>query len=409
MLAFTAAAAQTPAPSQNESLFPEIEGISRSLEEITGLKFKHKVVAAVLDKDQLRKFLTTRIDKTMRPADIKAEALILKMLGLIPRDFDLRGQTVDLLTEQAAAFYDYQRKKLFLMQGDTGEAALMALAHELAHALADQNFHLEKYIKQNSQSDDAATARMAVMEGQATWLMSTYLHQRAGLGVDIPPVMLQMMGTSLEQGASQFPVFSQSPLYIRESLIFPYRGGLLFQDAVYRKLGKDGFAEVFRRAPVSSQQIFHPERYLEQEGPKLPQVPVVPEAKQFRKLAEGTLGEFDYRVMLAQYGAGEWAKDQAKDRAKALAASLLGSQFVLFEDKKDEHPVLAFASRWKSEAEAGEFWTFYRQALKAKSQTFEPGEESATMFSGRTEAGFYRVTRKNDVVESIEGLKTSVN
>ena len=401
VLAFTAAAAQTPAASQHESLFPEIEGISRSLEEITGLKFKHKVAAAVLDKDQLRKFLTTRIDKTMRPADIKAESLILKMLGLIPGDFDLRGQTVDLLTEQAAAFYDYQRKKLFLMQGDTGEAALMALAHELAHALADQNFHLEKYIKQNSQSDDAATARMAVMEGQATWLMSAYLHQRAGLGVDIPPVMMQMMSTSLEQGASQFPVFSQSPLYIRESLIFPYRGGLLFQDAVYRKLGKDGFAEVFRRAPVSSQQIFHPERYLENEGPKLPQVPVVPEAKQFRKLAEGTLGEFDYRVLLVQYG--------AKDRAEALAASLLGSQFVLFEDKKDEHPVLAFASRWKSEAESREFWTFYRQALKAKSKTFEPGEESGTMFSGHTEAGFFRVTRKDDVVESIEGLKTSVN
>ena len=401
VVAIAAATAQTPVASQPESLFPEIEGISRGLEEITGLKFKHKVAASVLDKDQLRKFLTTRIDKTMRPSDIKAESLILKMLGLIPPDFDLRGQTVDLLTEQAAAFYDYQRKKLFLMEGDTGEAALMALAHELAHALADQNFHLEKYIKQNSQSDDAATARMAVMEGQATWLMSAYLHQRAGLGVDISPTMMQVMSTTLEQGASQYPVFAKSPLYIRDSLIFPYRGGLLFQDAVYRKLGKDGFAEVFRRAPVSSQQIFHPERYLENEGPKLPSAPVVPEAKQFRKLAEGTLGEFDYRVMLAQYGAG--------DRVAVLAASLVGSQFVLLEDKKDEHPVLAFASRWSSEADAREFWMFYKQAMKGKSKTFAAGEETATMFSGRTEAGFFRVTRKGDLVESIEGLKTSVN
>ncbi len=401
VLGLTALAAQPPDSGRRESLFPEIEGISRSLEEISGLKFKRKVAAAVLDKAQLRKFLTSRIDKTMRPSDLKAESLILKMLGLIPQDFDLRGQTVDLLTEQAAAFYDYQRKKLFLMEGDTGEAALMALAHELAHALADQNFHLEKYIKQNSQSDDAATARMAVMEGQATWLMSAYLHQRAGLGIDIPPVIMQMMSSSVEQGASQYPVFSQSPLYIRDSLIFPYKGGMLFQDAVYRKLGKDGFAEVFRRAPQSSQQIFHPERYLNREGPKLPPVPLVPDSKKMRKLAEGTLGEFDFRVMLAQFG--------TKDQAETLAPGLAGSQFVLWESKNDERPVLAFASRWSSEEQAREFWTFYRQALKAKSKAFEPGAESDTMFSGRTEAGFYRLTRKADTVESIEGLKSSVN
>ena len=401
VLGLTALAAQAPDTGRRESLFPEIEGISRSLEEISGLKFKHKVAAAVLDKAQLRKFLTSRIDKTMRPSDLKAESLILKMLGLIPQDFDLRAQTVDLLTEQAAAFYDYQRKKLFLMEGDTGEAALMALAHELAHALADQNFHLEKYIKQNSQSDDAATARMAVMEGQATWLMSAYLHQRAGLGIDIPPVIMQMMSSSVEQGASQYPVFSQSPLYIRDSLIFPYKGGMLFQDAVYRKLGKDGFAEVFRRAPQSSQQIFHPERYLNREGPKLPPVPFVPDSKKMRKLAEGTLGEFDYRVMLAQFG--------TKDQAETLAPGLAGSQFVLWESKNDAHPVLAFSASWSSEEQAREFWTFYRQALKAKSKAFETGAESETMFSGRTEAGFYRVTRKAEMVESIEGLKSSVN
>ena len=401
VLGLTALAAQAPDTGRRESLFPEIEGISRSLEEISGLKFKRKVAAAVLDKAQLRKFLTSRIDKTMRPSDLKAESLILKMLGLIPQDFDLRGQTVDLLTEQAAAFYDYQRKQLFLMEGDTGEAALMAMAHELAHALADQNFHLEKYIKQNSQSDDAATARMAVMEGQATWLMSAYLHQRAGLGIDIPPVIMQMMSSSVEQGASQYPVFSQSPLYIRDSLIFPYKGGMLFQDAVYRKLGKDGFAEVFRRAPQSSQQIFHPERYLNREGPKLPPVPFVPDSKKMRKLAEGTLGEFDYRVMLAQFG--------TKDQAETLAPGLAGSQFVLWESKNDAHPVLAFSASWSSEEQAREFWTFYRQALKAKSKAFETGAESETMFSGRTEAGFYRVTRKAEMVESIEGLKSSVN
>lgn len=384
-----------------DSLFSQIEGISHDLEGITGLKFKRPVPSAVLDKDQLRKFLDQRIDKVMKPADLKAESLILRMLGLIPENFDLRQQTVDLLTEQAAAFYDYQRKKLFVLKGDTGEAALMALAHELAHALADQNFHLEKYIQQNNQSDDAATARMAVMEGQASWLMAAWLHQRSGLGADVPAPILEMMSNSLEPDAAQYPVYAQSPLYIRESLVFPYKGGMLFQDAVFRKLGKEAFAEVFRSAPVSTQQIIHPDRYLDRTGPKLPALPSLPDKKSFRKLAEGTLGEMDYRVLLTQYG--------DKDLAASLAGSLSGSQFTLLEHKREGFPLLVWASNWSSPEEARRFFDFYRQTLKAKSKQPEPGRETATTLEGRNEKGYYRVLLRDATVESIEGMKIPLN
>ncbi len=385
--------------AKSESLFSEIDGISRDLETITGLKFKHKVPSAVLDKDQLREFLSHRIDKAIKPADLKAESLILKILGLVPADYDLRQETVDLLTEQAAAFYDYQKKKLFVMSGDGDEAAPMALAHELAHALADQNFHLERYIKQNGQSDDAATARMAVMEGQASWLMSAYLHQRAGLGPDVPKAILDAMSNSLDDNAAQYPVFGKSPLYVRQSLVFPYKAGMLFQDAVYRKLGQQGFAEVFRRAPVSTQQVLHPERYLDRSEFKLPDAPHAPHEKEFRKLAEGTLGEFDYQVLLTQYG--------SKELAESLAPALRGSQFTLLENKHEGYPVLAWASEWESPEKAQEFFRFYRDALRAKSKKPEPGKEDQTVLEGRNEWGFYRVWLKGKVVESIEGMKAS--
>lgn len=385
--------------AKSESLFSEIDAISRDLETITGLKFKHKVPSAVLDKDQLREFLSHRIDKAIKPADIKAESLILKMLGLVPADYDLRQETVDLLTEQAAAFYDYQKKKLFVMSGDSDEGAPMALAHELAHALADQNFHLEKYIKQNGQSDDAATARMAVMEGQASWLMSAYLHQRAGLGPDVPQAILEAMSNSLDENASQYPVFGKSPLYVRESLVFPYKAGMLFQDAVYRKLGKQGFAEVFRRAPISTQQVLHPERYLELAESKLPDAPRVPDEKHFRKLAEGTLGEFDYQVLLTQYG--------SKNVAESLAPALRGSQFTLLENKHESYPVLTWASAWESPEKALEFLRFYRDALRSKSKKPEPGKEDERALEGRNEWGFYRVWLQGSIVESIEGMSSS--
>src|ERR1700704_5003177 len=117
------------AAGQGQSVFDQIDSISKELEQISGLKFARKVPYAIIDKEQLRQFLDTRLDK-MKPQDIRAEELTLKMLGLVPQNYDLRQQTVDLITEQAAAFYDYHKKKLFVIEGDTGDDQVVALVHE---------------------------------------------------------------------------------------------------------------------------------------------------------------------------------------------------------------------------------------------------------------------------------------
>ena len=71
--------------------------------------------------------------------------MALKLFGLVPDDFDLKKNTIDLLTEQAAAFYDYDDKKLFLLGNDSASTEVTTLAHELSHALADQHFELGRY------------------------------------------------------------------------------------------------------------------------------------------------------------------------------------------------------------------------------------------------------------------------
>ena len=135
------------------------------------------------------------------------------------------------------------------------------------------------------------------------------------LGVAAIAAMLGMMSQMVEGGATQYQVFSKAPLYIRESLIFPYTGGMTFQDAVFRKLGRAAFSEVFEHPPVSTQQVIHPEKYLAHQEPRLPVVARASDEKQFRKLAEGTLGEFDYRALL------EPAAGRDDARALATAAS----------------------------------------------------------------------------------------
>ena len=187
--------------------------------------------------------------------------------------------------------------------------------HELAHALADQRFNLDRYIKQARKSDDGALARMAVMEGQATWLMSEYLARRMGQSLASSPELMAMMSRSAESISGQFPVFDGVPLYMRETLIFPYGKGMLFQQALHQKQGTAAFAEVFRRPPVSTQQMLHPEKYFAGAQPTRPPLPELPEARGYKALIDGGFGELDHAILLEQYA----GKDAAARGGAALA------------------------------------------------------------------------------------------
>jgi hypothetical protein len=392
----------TPAVAQ--PLFSHIGAIKQGLSAITGLQFTRDVPYALINKDQLHRYLEQRLHETMKPSELHAEEVTLKLLGLIPPDYDLGQNTLDLLTEQAAAFYDYNQKKLFVL-ASSGEGAeeRVALIHELAHALADQHFHLAKYIHQGAQSDDASTARQAVMEGQATWLMAAYISRESGGPAEVPEAVLGMMARSMEASAAQqYPVFSQAPPYIRESLVFPYADGLLFQDAAYRKLGRQAFSEVFLHPAASTRQILHPDQYLSHTAPNVPEPPAVPATREFRKLAEGTLGELDFRVLLSQYAAD-------RDQGVSLAAHLAGGSYEVFEHKRDKFPVLGVASTWDSAESAQEYFRQYRQVMQGKWKKLEVDRETPARLEGRGDTGFFRVWVDGATVYQLEGWKSPLD
>jgi hypothetical protein len=401
LLAFLLAPALlVPAPPQ--PLFTQIGAIKAGLSAITGLDFTREVPYALINKEQLRRFLDQRLSQTIKPAELHAEELTLKLLGLIPADYDLRQNTLDLLTEQAAAFYDYDQKKLFVLEG-AGEGAeeRVALIHELAHALADQHFHLSKYIHQGLQSDDASTARQAIMEGQATWLMAAYISKETGGPAEVPRELLEQMTRRKElSAAEQYPVFSRAPLYIRESLVFPYADGLLFQDAAYRKLGRQAFSEVFLHPPASTRQILHPEQYLAHAAPQVPELPAVPGAREFHKLVEGTLGELDFRVLLSEY--------LDHDQGVSLAAHLAGGSYAVLEHKHDKFPVLGVASRWDSEESAREYFQRYRRVMQGKWKMLKIESDNPASIQGHGDTGYFHVWIDGATVNQLEGWQSSL-
>jgi hypothetical protein len=394
LILFVLAASAALAQPQNK-LFEQVGPILDGLSQITGWKVERRVPAEILHQADFKRLMQEHM-KDSSGKEVRAEELTLKLFGLVPADFNLVGETVDLLSEQAAAFYDYNKKRLFILDSTKDdEEAHLALVHELAHALADQHHSLGKYMKEGSPDDDASTAREAVMEGQATWLSWAYLFwSRNGRG-EIPANRLDELANS---AGAEGPVYSSAPLYIRESLVFPYNRGILFQDAVFRKLGRSAFDEVFDHPPVSTQQILHPATYFSKQMPSKTDAPALdkPEARLFRTLAEGVLGEFDVSALLRQY------TDEGTGAAEAT--HFRGGSYRLYENKHDKHAVLAFVVDWDSPEAAETFLALYRRVLKGKWKKLDISAQSATELSGTGDNGKFQVRQVGNAVQSLEGL-----
>ena len=383
------------AQNAGRAIFDEMGSDLRELAQISGLKLHHKVPYDLISKDQVNKYLKDRVGESSTPEELRIEELSLKKFGFVPQDFDLAKNTVDLLTEQAAAFYDYHKKKLYITDWAPSGMREAALVHELAHALADQHFHLDRFIRQGRDDDDLSMARMAVMEGQATWLMSEAVERRAGQSLKDSEAAVEVMSKAMESGGDEYPVFESTPLYLRRTLVFPYTQGMLFQNAMVIKLGDGAFAEVFRRPPVSTQQVLHPEKYFAHVTPTKPALPGF-SSHGYKRLAMGTMGELDHSILIEQF------RDERA--ARRIAPHWRGGVYALDENKAEHRVVLEYAVEWEDADWARQFFDAYQGSLCKKWQKIEVQAGSDSIFAGLGDDGYFVVRLEGAVVRSLEGL-----
>lgn len=402
LLASAAPAWQAPETEPSGKLpdAAEIQAILRQLSDITGFRIRRQLPFQLITRDQVNAYVKNQIRHSVRPKDIYAEELSLKKLGFVPAEFDLRQTTIDLLTEQAAAFYDFHQKKLFISDWAASSMRDEALVHELAHALADQNFNIEKYLNKDPGDAEESLARQTVVEGQASWLTIEYSARQAGKSLTDPAVAQQYIRRGIDADDPQFPVFSQAPLYLRATMLFPYVEGEAFQQAVVARDGKSAFGKVFMNPPVSTSQVLHPDRYFAGTKPSFPELPKpVPEMK---AEVEGVFGEEDVELLLRQY--------TSASIAQGLAPGMTGGHYRVDaqrkygKDRKSRRTSLVLATEWTDEDSATAFLNAYQTVLQKKWKRMDKGDQDATYISGRSEDGYYRVERKGKTVLSREGF-----
>ena len=355
-------------PEEARELFSSIDETLSWLSKDTGYAIKQKVKGELASREQVAKYVDDRLNDDEDAKRLERSEIVLKKFGLLPRDFDLHAFLIQLLQEQVAGYYDVKTKNMYLLDWLSADSQKPVLAHELTHALQDQNFDLKtwetpKAAKRSDKDeftfdeDEAATARSAVAEGQGMVTLVDFMLRGTGHTLADAPQVAGMMRSSMT-GNSGFPLLEKAPLMIRESLVFPYGDGLAFEAALLEK-GKDtAFSGAFRRPPQNTHEILNVGSYLRATPAKWLVLPDLRNelGSAYEKYDEGSIGQLDTRILVQQYA--------DKEIAAKMAEAWRGGAYYAAGNKDSKAKGttrigLIYLSRWDTEDAADQFAKIY--------------------------------------------------
>ena len=356
----------------------------RLLPGMRKVPFKHEVKRDVTAREDMKAMLIKEIDAEMTPAEFRANELGMKALGLLPPDLDLKETMVRVYAEEIAAFYDTKTETMHLIkepeakakkrpsflerlmgktEGFNKEENKTVIAHELTHALADQNFDIDAMQKATKGDDDRDLALSALIEGEATLTMiGAQMNDWDGSQIAKVPAadldrVFSLLGPlmPLASGAS----LREAPPILSETLIFPYLRGLVFCARLTNDGGWKAIDAAYREPPLSTEQVLHPEKYRAQPDPPMSlDLGKLDAGEGWKELGRNVVGEMQLAVLLRRHG------------GKPAAAGWDGDRYAVFEGPEGKLG-LAWLSTWDSEEDAREFARGY-----ARFQTGKLGAEA---------------------------------
>jgi len=389
ILASSSAHSDTTPPVPPPDAQAAADGIAREIEQIRGLTFKQPVRVATQSVADFGEYVARQLDKEV-PESIRLHyGTIVHTLGLYrgpPIDFSSMMMTV--MTSQVGAYYDPEKQSFFVVMSGLPELMQGVMySHELYHALQDQHFGLVRYMGMEgkdagSQNGDSKLARSAVVEGEATYMMSLWMMQKMAGKPPTRQVMEQVISMQANMGVDQLrealkqPEVAKAvgsdmqtavdatdkiPSFIMDSMMAVYLKGAGFVFAVHEQ-GWTAVEKLYTEyPPQSTEHILHPEKWLAREAStafKWPTFEKVAVLNDWELLDNDVLGEFQWRSVFKEQGL-------AAD-AESAAAGWDGDRYAVFKRKDSKATLLLLRTRWDSEKEAKEFADAYRRVLAVK-------------------------------------------
>jgi hypothetical protein len=370
-------------PAQAKELFASVDQILAFASKDSDLSIQHSVKRRMTNRAEVEGYILSKMKDDKDAQRLESSEIVLKKFGLLDRDFHLKPFIVSLLTEQIAGYYDSKTKTVNMLDWIAPDDQKPVLAHELTHALQDQHVDLEKWSDQSKESiaknvdedndhlrtDEADTAREAVAEGQAMVVFLDWgLAPKGQSLAKLPDIAAQL--DDLGGDDSDSPVMKRAPLLLKESLLFPYREGLNFEQVVLKDQGaKEAFAGALQRPPGTSYEIMHPRAWERQVHPTLLTMPDIHPLidAEYAPYDIGVMGALDVRILAELFAGKAGAAELTPQWDGGMYYAAQSRAAKTPEDKDSTKSVaLLYLSQWKSEEAAANFAAVYADNLKRK-------------------------------------------
>jgi len=362
------------------------EDLVARVEVIRGLRFKRPVPWTEVSQAEMRKIIQAQVDLEYRAEEWPKLEATLKAFDLIPKKSNLRETLLILLEGQAVGLYDPREKRMVVGRAAGGQEMdellgslgipgfslkEIALAHELDHALTDQHFDLLSLPIEEKFHDDRRGAAMAVVEGDATWVMMQYLYDV----LEVPAAEREQMGRMLAPNLMSPDLMSVAiPLYLRENLMSSYLYGFALVDRAHRSGGLKAVDGLYASPPESMEQVLHPEKYFSGDDPPVRFLVKLPPAwveAGWTEYTSGVWGELNAKILLTGWGI-------PGEEALAAAGGWGGDAYVTGRGPKGESAWI-WVTQWDTEGDALEF---FRAAEKARDVNVTRSGTRVTLIRG---------------------------
>lgn len=324
----------------------EISDITEEVSQVRQLPVHNEIQLTVLSREELQADYAAMLEEEYPVDEQYADMRELYAFGLIDEKMDFGELLSGLYGEQVAGYYDPETSRLVVVRDDVEADGLTAMeqvtyAHEIVHALQDQNFDIDAGpLDREDLTDDQAYAISALIEGDASFSEVRYIIER--------PELLEAYLEEAENAEFDTTALDAAPFIIAETLLFPYDKGYTFVEALFNEGGWDTVDAAYVDPPASTEQILHPEKYLAGEQPVEIHVNDFTGGlgDDWTVWDTNTFGEYQIMVMLQN-------SSMSEQQAQVAAAGWGGDTYVVAgtEDIDAIHWVTA----WDTEQDANEF------------------------------------------------------
>lgn len=352
---------RTLTKEQQTRVFSEADSILKQLGEMRGFELRQPVQKNFKSRAQLRELLIRYSHETKNREKLDADRKTMVKFGLIPKDFPYTQFALELLTEQIAGFYHFRTQSLNLLDSTPVAMQMPVLAHELSHALQDQNFELKRFMEPVPDDDDKTEAHQALVEGEATALMLEFLlkplgQSLSGVNLDVKALIER----TNQMGTEQMKSFRDAPRALQTTLMAPYVYGTAFFQ--FFRLHNDWprASAIFRDPPHSMEQMMHPEKYFDhRDDPIRIAIPPLPTSfgRRWKVVDTNVLGEMGTLIVLQQF--------LNDNNSKIASEGGGGDQYQVLENDSGQL-LLLLVTCWDTEDDATQFFNSYRVLLEKK-------------------------------------------